>query len=101
MYGPTSLRRNDLTLLRFSSINDRAIGYIIRLWNPFCKRLQYIIFGGSAYHKQTHISSYLKAIENIPGFADWNKKLKKVRISIEWYYGTTAGLLSIFSIMTN
>ena len=43
MCGPTSLRRNDLAVLRMSDINERMANLQIN------KPVQYIIFGDSAY----------------------------------------------------
>jgi hypothetical protein len=92
MEGPTSLRRNDLTLLRLSRIVDRfqeeQQGNI----------LQYIMMGDSAYKKKSHITSYHRADELIEDFKAWNNAMKKVRISIEWDYGYTA---SLFKYVTN
>jgi hypothetical protein len=55
IYGPTSLRRNDLTLLRNSNINDRIAALQVDSPN------QLIIFGDSAYKRQSHITSYFGA----------------------------------------
>ena len=54
LYGPTSLRRNDLCLLRESEINDRMSQAQLN------ERNQFIIFGDSVYKEQSHISSYYK-----------------------------------------
>ncbi len=43
MFGPTSLRRNDLTLLRLSNINDRQAEL------QRGSEDQYMTFGDSAY----------------------------------------------------
>lgn len=86
MCGPTSLRRNDLTVLRMSNINQRLRDI------QMGEAEQNIIMGDSAYKKQSHITSYHQAAEMIPGFQEWNRKMKKVRISIEWDYGHTASL---------
>ena len=52
--------------------------------------IQYIIMGDSAYVKQSHIISYRKALDLIPGARIWNANMKQVRISIEWNYEHTA-----------
>ena len=86
MFGPCSLRHNDLILLRESDINMKF------------KRMQtgelnqYIIFGDSAYGKDTHLSSYHQRDHLIEDHIKWNKAMKHVRISIEWNYGSTATL---------
>lgn len=84
MCGPTSLRHNDLYVLRQSQVNERMmalqLAYVI----------QYTIFGDSAYHTRSHIGSYLHAVQNIEDWQRWNGKMKKVRQSIEWNYGYTA-----------
>ena len=59
MAGPTSLRRNDLTLLRTSKIVERFRDAQIG------NEVQYIIMGDSAYKKQSHLTSYHKAEELI------------------------------------
>jgi hypothetical protein len=86
MCGPGSLRRNDLTMLRRSNLNER-----FRLAQRL-RQLQLIIMGDSAYRKQSHITSYHKGVDLIDGAKAWNSKFKKVRISIEWDYGQTASL---------
>ena len=65
-----------------------------------CIRDRYIIFGDSAYKKDSHITSYHKAAELIPGFKAWNRAMKKVRISIEWDYGHTASLFKYVSSLS-
>ena len=81
MYGPTSLRRNDLILLRDSNINDRfALGTALK------------IFGDSAYKVKSNLRSYFMLKDNTPAMKTWNNAMKKVRISIEWDYGATASL---------
>ena len=48
--------------------------------------------GDSAYKTNSHLTSYHRAEDFIPEFKEWNKKMKKVRVSIEWNYGVTASL---------
>jgi hypothetical protein len=86
MHEPMSLRRNDLTLLRESKIVDRL--QAIQLGDEN----QYVLFGDSAYKKQSHLTSYFKDDTQIEDHVEWNKRLKHVRISIEWNYGGTAAL---------
>jgi hypothetical protein len=76
IYGPTSLRRNDLFLFRESNINDR-IRRLGRNW---------VIFGDSAYKDQSNCHSYRE------GDAAFNHAMKSVRISVEWSYMTTGSL---------
>jgi hypothetical protein len=87
MYGPCSLRRNDLELFRRSNINDRL--------NTICHTIgtsNYSMFGDSAYNNDTNISSYM------PNNHDFNKAMKGVRVQIEWNYGHTA---SLFPLVAN
>ena len=83
MYGPASVRRNDLELLRLSNINDRMVALT-----------NHIIFGDSAYKPRSRVRSYYHADEENPiaNFVRWNAAMKKIRISIEWNYGYTATL---------
>jgi hypothetical protein len=92
MCGPTSLRRNDLAVLRNSDINDRMANI------QEDEEMQYTIFGDSAYKRQSHLSSYFRQVDAIKDFRRWNSAMKKVRISIEWNYGYTA---SIFKYVQN
>lgn len=62
MAGPTTLRRNDNSVLRMSNINTRMAD--IQVDEPL--ESQYIIMGDSAYNKQSHITSYHKAVDLIP-----------------------------------
>jgi hypothetical protein len=88
MIGPTSLRRNDMHLLGESRVNAR-LQHVQAL-----DLYQLIIFGDSAYKRDTHIMSYMHEGDDglIEDFARWNHAMKGVRISIEWNYGHTASL---------
>jgi hypothetical protein len=53
------------------------------------------MFGDSAYKRRSHLTSYAKTAEGVPldaHFVAWNNAMKKIRISIEWNYGTTGML---------
>ena len=82
MYGPTSLRRNDLTLYRLSDINDRV---------REMGQNQYHVFGDSAYKGDSNVSSY------DDNFVD-SRLMKSVRISIEWNYMVTLSLFVFISL---
>ena len=90
--GPWTLRRNDMTLLRISEINDRMRD--LQVGEP----TQCIIFGDSAYKVLSHLSTYLNDAQVIPGVlapeyrAAYNSSMKRTRISIEWDYGHTSTL---------
>ena len=47
-------------------------------------------FGDSAYKRRSHTTSYYAELEE--RLAKWNRRMKRVRISIEWNYGTTAAM---------
>ena len=84
MFGPTSLRRNDNTLLRLSDINGR----LRALQEDELLEDQFHIFGDSAYPTLSHLNTYYKADEHTTvDKRKWNSAMKKVRISIEWNYG--------------
>jgi hypothetical protein len=95
MHGPTSLRRNDTTLLRISDINNR----IGQVQSELPEKEQLITFGDNAYQRDSHMNYYklkhyakvLSAAE-FKKFKDWNDRMKSVRITIEWSYGVTASL---------
>ena len=91
IYGPTSLRRNDLTLLRDSNINGRLAQLQADLLHV--EELLHI-FGDSAYPELSHLHSYLKNRLDLTAEYQrkYNSAMKKVRISIEWNYGFTATL---------
>ena len=92
-YGPTSLIRNDIALLRLSRINMTMSD--LQEGDP----VQYKIFGDSAYSRQSHIFSYYKFPPPFMTEAhqQWNHSMKSVRISIEWNnYGFTASLFKLF-----
>ena len=76
-YGPASLRRNDLTLLRESDINDRFAR--LQIHAP----VDFIIFGDSAYRRRSHCRSYFSVLENVIDSARWNRRMKRLRISID------------------
>ena len=84
IFGPTSLRKNDVTLLRESKINERV--------QRECQTLdyEYAIFGDSAYRTYTHLRSYMPS--NSIETRRWNGRIKSVQISIEWSHMATASL---------
>jgi hypothetical protein len=51
---------------------------------------QFMTFGDSAYKRRSHTSSYYAEVEE--RLARWNRRMKRVRISIQWNYGTIAAL---------
>jgi hypothetical protein len=93
MFGPTSLRRNDLTLLRLSTINE----CLCDLQAEVEAKDHFHIFGESAYMQMSNLKSYFKSEGDIDK-RKWNSAMKKVRISIEWNYGYQA---SLFGYLAN
>ena len=45
---------------------------------------QYMTFGDSAYKRRSHLTSYYADIDEL--IRRWNRRMKRVRISIEWNY---------------
>ena len=86
MYGPSSLRRNDLRLFTQSRINQRFNDCQLN------NLLQLVIYGDSIYPHLSHTRSrWDDEIINDNRKAE-NKAFTKVRISIEWNYKTTGQL---------
>ena len=90
--GPTSLRRNDTTVLRESKITQR----LKDVQEGENEEDKVMIFGDSAYTQQEYLRSYFNIKHDDPAlsehFARWNGAMKSVRVSIEWNYGYTATL---------
>ncbi len=80
--GPTSLRRNDLKLLGDSDLNNR-----LRAVNLHHKRTA---FGDSIYVFLSNIRTYWPF-----GREHENRAMKKLRVSIEWNYMSTAMLFQL------
>ena len=78
IYGPTSLIHHDLNLLYNSMINNRF--KTLQQGNVD----QYIVFGDSAYPKESHLTTYKERREANNEHVNWIKAMKYVRISIEW-----------------
>jgi hypothetical protein len=95
MFGPTSLRRNDMHLYRLSNINNRIHAENERVSNN-CE-YEYCGFGDSAYRGDSNFRSYLLA-DNNADFGRWNTRMKKVRISIEWNYGSTSEMFKFLQL---
>ena len=78
VFGPVPLRGNDMSLFRDSNINQRM-----------AELGEYKIFGDSAYRggNHSHCASYGTD-------AEFNSRMKSVRISIEWNYMTTVSLFA-------
>jgi hypothetical protein len=86
MYGPMSVRRNDLRLLGDSEIELELEGLQLD-WDR-----KVIIFGDSIYPIGEFLKSYLTNPGNNDRISTHNGAMKSVRISIEWNYATTAAL---------
>ena len=85
IHGPTSVRRNDLNLLRDSDINDRL-----------CVLCLYYIFGDSAYKKRSNMTSYLKRHELPDGFERQVACFSVVSVNIIYvlqYYACLVGIM--------
>ena len=80
MYGPTSLRRNDLKLLRESQLNQKFEQ--IQRGKP----LQLTFYGDCIYPRLSHLHSSWRANDLTAWQKEENKRYTKVRVSIEWNY---------------
>ena len=89
IHGPASVRRNDWFLLMDSQINNKFQEI------QEADEDQYVIFGDSAYGRDTHVMTYHSIVDDDAEKSTWNKCMKHVRISIEWNYGTTANLFKM------
>jgi hypothetical protein len=90
MFGPTSVRRNDLKLLADSHINAR-----IRALQPEREigvESAIGMYGDSIYPRLSHLRSAWRNKDKTPTQKAENKAMKSVRISIEWSYGATSNL---------
>lgn len=88
VYGPTSLRRNDLRLLSASNVNGK-LAELCEKYGQKCRA-----YGDSIYPQQSHIFSCHKgewADLSIQKRAENNIR-KSVRIGIEWNYGVTSNI---------
>jgi hypothetical protein len=95
LYGPTSARRHDTTLLAWSGI-DHFLTQI-----QLGQQHSYAFYGDSAFQGPwTNIRTRHKATELHPltqQEEDENKAMKKVRESIEWEYGSNTVLWKLAS----
>ena len=92
MFGPTSVRRNDLFLLGESRVNDRLAELQIN------NSIQMQAYGDSIYPHLGHIKSSWRQSELDELQKQENHAYKSVRISIEWNYMNTA---NVFSYLKN
>lgn len=87
VWGPVSVRHNDLWTLGSSDINDM----IARLQSGRAK--QYVIYGDSAYSWDTHLRSrYDYGNRNTPRMVLENKCMSSCRECIEWDYGNVGNM---------
>jgi hypothetical protein len=84
MWGPRSLRRNDLHLLEWSQLEQRMHDCLAN--SP----IDYLIFGDSIFPQLEHIRSSHKGDNLTDRELLENRILKKVLICIEWQYGHLA-----------
>lgn len=88
MFGPTSLRRNDLQLLGRSMLHQRMTELFAN------EELKMLIYGDSIYPHLPHLMSSWRNGNNTPEQNLDNHCYKSVRIAIEWNYGVTANLFA-------
>lgn len=86
LFGPWSLRKNDLYLLRESRLNRRIRDLQIDA------DFQYTIYGDSIYPRLSHLKSSWRMANMEEWMRAENKRFAKVRISIEWNYMITGSL---------
>jgi hypothetical protein len=86
LFGPTSLRKNDLSLLRQSDLNRKLRNLQIGIAR------QLTIYGDSIYPRLSHLKSSWRHIDATADQKAENKAYTKVRVSIEWNYGATGNL---------
>jgi len=84
MFGPTTVRRNDLALLRTSMLEQRLDALFVNDVNKFK------VYGDSIYPHLTYITSSYRNQNLTRRQKDENYFYKSARISIEWNYGVTA-----------
>ena len=83
LYGPTSVRRNDLKLLADSHINGRLYRLLGDGW---------FMYGDSIYPRLSNLISSWRCRPKTPRMKAENHHMKSVRIAIEWNYGATSNL---------
>jgi hypothetical protein len=88
LYGPHSLRRNDLMLLTSSRLNSRLRDLQIN------SNEQLTIYGDSIYPRLSHLHSSWRHAGATRSQKNENIAYTKTRVSIEWNYGMTANLFS-------
>jgi hypothetical protein len=86
LYGPHSLRRNDLKLLRLSRLNQRLRELQVN------SEIQLSIYGDSIYPRLSHLHSSWRHAGATQWQKEENKAYTKVRVSIEWNYMVTSNL---------
>jgi hypothetical protein len=82
LFGPTSVRKNDLKLLANSHINAR----VAALYRGLC------LYGDSIYPRLSNLRSAWRQRNLTPQHKAENKAMKSVRISIEWSYGAVSNM---------
>jgi len=90
LYGPTSVRRNDLKLLADSHINARVPA--LQPERPKDGPPMIGMYGDSIYPRMSNLRSAWKHKNQTRGQKLENKVMKSVRISIEWSYGAISNL---------
>ena len=92
LYGPTSVRRNDLKLLADSHINARLFRLFGERWK---------MYGDSIYPRLSNLTSSWRCKPKTPRMKAENHFMKSVRIAIEWNYGPVKCHLDGGSVMTD
>ena len=95
MFGPRSLRRNDLRLLVWSKLDPRMHDC------QLLSQILYLIYGDSIFPQLQHIRSSHKGNNLTDRQILENRVLKKVRICIEWHYGHLASLFPFIDYKRN
>ena len=86
MYGPASLRRKDLKLLRECELNQKFEQ--LQIGRP----IQLKFYGDSIYPRPSHLHSSWRSNDLCQWQQEENRRYTKICVSIEWNYMITGNL---------
>ena len=95
MFGPIEGRRHDAFMLAQSGLHEKLINITKQNGDP------YVLYGDSAYGLTENILSPFRSAQLTAHQIQFNKRMSKVRISVEWGFGKISQLFAFLDFKKN
>ena len=95
MFGPIEGRRHDAFMLAQSGLHEKLINITKPNGDP------YVLYGDPAYGFTQNILAPFRGAELTVNQMQFNKRMSKVRISVEWGFGKISQLFAFLDFKKN